>query len=361
MRFLKQFLIALLFVFIGYLSQAEVRKYSNEFLAIGVGARSLAMGGSVVSSSNGTFAGYWNPSRLMNLNGNIQIGLMHTQYFAGIANYNYGGLAFKLNENSALGFNYIRFGVDNIPYTLDLIDANGNINYDNISSFSATDNAFLITYARKLEGIGLEVGGNVKIINRKVGQMAKAWGFGLDIGASYKLNNLNLGVTVRDITTTVNAWSFTFTDSEIETFTLTGNDIPQNSSEITLPRILLGGNYLVTVKEKFTIRPELNFDITTDGKRNVLIPTNVISIDPKLGLELGFKNIIYLRTGVNNFQKISNENGKEELTFQPSVGLGLKIKKIQLDYALTDVGDQTLSPYSNVFSIKLNIAKRTNS
>jgi hypothetical protein len=45
-------------------SQAQFRKYSNEFLNIGAGARGLSMGGAqVVSTSDGT-AGYWNPAGL---------------------------------------------------------------------------------------------------------------------------------------------------------------------------------------------------------------------------------------------------------------------------------------------------------
>ena len=46
------------------LSFSQFRKYSNEFLNIGAGARGLAMGGAQVASANDATAGYWNPAGL---------------------------------------------------------------------------------------------------------------------------------------------------------------------------------------------------------------------------------------------------------------------------------------------------------
>ena len=43
---------------------AQFRKYSNEFLNIGAGARGLAMGSAQVASVNDGTAGYWNPAGL---------------------------------------------------------------------------------------------------------------------------------------------------------------------------------------------------------------------------------------------------------------------------------------------------------
>ena len=46
------------------LSFAQFRKYSNEFLNIGAGARGLAMGNAQVASVEDATSGYWNPAGL---------------------------------------------------------------------------------------------------------------------------------------------------------------------------------------------------------------------------------------------------------------------------------------------------------
>ena len=74
-------------------SQNSAPKYSNEFLNIGVGARSLGMSNAVIASTDDVHAGYWNPSGLSGLNSDLQIGLMHSEYFAGIAKYDFGAIA----------------------------------------------------------------------------------------------------------------------------------------------------------------------------------------------------------------------------------------------------------------------------
>lgn len=336
------------------LGQTNAPKYSNEFLNIGVGARALGMGNAVVASSDDATAGYWNPTGLLNTNTDLQLGLMHSEYFAGIAKYDFGGLAKTIDTASAFGVSFIRFGVDNIPNTTELIDAQGNLDYDRITYFSATDMAFIFSYARKLKS-NLSVGGNVKIINRRVGDFAKSWGFGIDGAIEYKKKDWRLAAIARDVTSTFNAWSYTLSDDVIEVFTLTDNEIPENGLELTLPRFILAASKKWNVNQDFTFLSELDAVVTTDGKRNVLVVGNPFSIDPHLGLELGFKNIIYVRGGLSNTQRITDLNNKTTYTIQPNVGLGIQFKGIALDYALTDIGDASAALYSNVFSLRFNL------
>src|SRR3982751_2815926 len=76
---------------------AQFRKYSNEFLNIGAGARGLAMGGAQVASSEDGTSGYWNPSGLVGVKDYPSINLMHAEYFAGIGKYDYASLAVPLH------------------------------------------------------------------------------------------------------------------------------------------------------------------------------------------------------------------------------------------------------------------------
>lgn len=332
-------------------------KFSNEFLNIGVGARALGMGNVSLANVGDVTAGYWNPSSLVYQKNNIEVALMHSEYFAGIAAYEYGGLSFKLDSVSSLGISVLRFGVDDIPNTLDLVDANGNFDYNRITSFSSADNAFLFSYGRIMGPKGFSIGGNVKIVYRKVGQFASAIGFGADLSATYKRDKWLFGAILRDATNTFNAWSFNTEELE-ETFLRTGNEIPENSLELTLPKLLAGGGYKFNIKDKFGIYPEANLEFTFDGKRNVLIKGNVLNIDAKLGVEANYKEIVYLRMGINNIQDETLLSGERKKTFQPNVGVGIQFKKVAIDYALTDVGDQSIAMYSNVFSLRIGINKR---
>lgn len=338
---------------------SQAPKYSNEFLVIGVGARALAMSGSVISSTSSAYSAYWNPAGLTHMDNRRQLSFMHSEYFAGISKYDFGNFVTKFDERSVLGVSMIRFGVDNIPNTSELIDAEGNINYDKVTTFSAADYAFLISYARDLDIEGLSVGGNVKIIRRKVGDFGGSWGFGIDLTAQYRKDKWLYAAVLRDATSTFNAWSFNLDDKMKDVFERTGNEIPKSSVEITMPRLNLGVARSFDLPANFGVLLELNMDITTDGRRNVLIKGDPFSIDPHFGLELDYQNIIFVRAGLGNIQdETSFDKGKHK-TFQPNIGIGIRIKKVlTIDYALTDIGDQSLALYSNVFSIRFSFTPK---
>ena len=353
---MKKFIFSItLFIPLLFYSQGgNTPKYSNEFLNIGVGARALGMSNSIITSTDDVFSGFWNPANLTKIKSDIQIGLMHSEYFAGIAKYDFGSIAKRIDKKSAFAFSFLRFGVDNIPNTTELIDAQGNINYDRISFFSAADMAFLLSYGRKLND-QLSVGGSAKIINRKAGDFATAWGFGIDLSTTYQKNNWTLALVAKDITSTFNIWNYRLTESMIETFYLTGNDLPQNGTEITMPRVILGASKTLLFKKDFSLLIELNTDITTDGRRNVLVVGNPFSIDPHIGIELNLKNLVFLRSGIGNIQKSPDLTGKMIYTIQPNIGIGLQFKGVEVEYALTDIGDASIALYSNVFSLRFNL------
>ena len=349
-------------------SHAQIAKFSNDFLSIGVGADAMAMGNSVTASVSDVNAIFWNPGALALQKEKVQFGFMHSEYFAGIAKYDWGAASVMLDSNlHAFGLGFVRFGVDDIPNTLDLVDGSGNIDYDKVTSFSVGDYAIYMTYSRRIIE-NLTVGGSVKIVTRRAGDLnvnagfsAKSWGFGIDLGAVYKLKDWKFGIHLKDITTTFNAWSFEFTDAAIETFENTGNDIPVNTQELTAPQIILGVAYHKIWKDKIELRTEIDFDITTDGKRPVLITGNPFSINPHFGLELGFAGIVYGRFGINNIQKtLADDNEGTKITLQPNVGGGVKFRTFQIDYAFTDVGDVSEAGFSHVVSAKigLNLKKK---
>ena len=342
---------------------AQFRKYSNEFLNIGAGARGLAMGSAQIASVNDGTAGYWNPAGLAGVKDHPQLNLMHAEYFAGIGKYDYASIAIPTSNNKrTIGITGLRFAVDDIMNTLFLVEPDGSINYNNIQAFSSADYAFLLSFAQKLKDTDkkkVHFGLNAKVIHRNVGKFAKAWGFGLDSGLQFQGKHWRFGITGRDLTSTFNAWTFSFTDREKEVLYLTNNEIPVKSTELTAPRLVLGIAREFKLGAKSSLLAEANVDVTFDGQRNTLISADPVSADPKLGLELNVNNVFFLRGGINNFQKALADgdtlNQKKVWIYQPSAGAGFKISNVTIDYAFTNLANQSNPLFTHVFSLRLDM------
>ncbi len=332
-------------------STVAQRIYSNEFMSNGVGAPALAMGNSVVASVCDVSSGYWNPAGLVSISNNYGLSLMHTEYFAGMAKYDYAGASYRIDDQRIVGLTLLRFGVDDIKNTLEIFDSEGNLDYDRIKKFSVADYGILFSYAQKAKNPNLQYGANVKIIHRIVGEFAKAWGFGFDIGAQFHKNKWSYGIVLRDATSTFNAWSFNNDKLAVTVLDSTFNTISSSAIEATLPKLLLGTGRNFTLNKNFDLHVELDADLTFDGEKHTVVSSNLVSIDPHMGMELGYKKFMFVRCGVGNFQEVM-EFDEKAWSFQPTIGFGLQLKSFALDYAFTDVGDQSIAEYSNVFSLR---------
>lgn len=347
-------------------SLAQFRKYSNEFLNIGAGARGLAMGSAQVASVRDGSAGYWNPAGLVNVKDHPQLNVMHAEYFAGIGKYDYASLALPLKDNKrTLGLSLLRFAVDDIPNTIFLVEPDGTINFNNVTAFSSADYAFLVSFAQQMKlkkDKTINAGLNAKVIHRKAGEFATSWGFGFDAAVQIQANRWRFGIVARDVTTTFNAWSFSLNEKVREVFYMTDNDIPVRSTELTAPKLIVGGAYDVKLNKSLNFLIEANLDLTFDGRRNTVISNSAVSVDPKLGLELGLKNVFFVRAGINNFQKAYDDedstNTKKVWIYQPSAGAGFRISNVQIDYAFTNLANQSNPLYTHVFSLKLDLVKK---
>ena len=340
-------------LFIAFTTQAQFRNYSNEFLNIGIDAAAFGMSKSVVATTNDVNSGYWNPAGLIHVE-DYQGALMHASYFANIANYNYAGFAMPIDERSALGLSLIRFGVDDILNTTELIDSDGNINYNNISLFSAADYAFNISYARNMIFDNFSFGVNTKVVRRIIGDFATSWGFGFDVGFQFQSKKWSYGLMLRDITTTFNTWSINEDEFEKISNAIDGeNEELPETTELTKPKIQYGMARKFSINRSFGLLAE--FDVNMRFfKTNDIVATGFLSLDPSIGLQADYENMAFLRLGVGNFQKVTQFDGDKNISAQPNVGVGFKYKGIQIDYALTNIGSVGNALYSNIFSIKLD-------
>ena len=331
------------------------RKYSNEFMSIGVDAAALGMSNAVTGHTGDVNSGYWNPAGLMEVK-DKQLALMHASYFANIAQYDYAAFAMPIDNRSAFGISIIRFGVDDILNTTQLIDDQGNIDYNRISLFSAADYGITLSYARSVPLDGFTYGVNAKVIRRVIGKFANSYGFGFDFGMQYKTrNNWKMGFMLRDITTTYNVWSI----DEEEYKTVSGavegqnQDLPE-TTEITLPKAQLGVSKKFEFHGDYSLLAAVNLNMQF-AKTNDIVNLDFVSIDPAAGFEFGYLDMVFLRAGVGNFQNEKQIDNSQSLSFQPNIGLGFKYRGIQVDYALTDIGDQSVALYSNIFSLKVDL------
>ncbi|WP_018478395.1 putative type IX sorting system protein PorV2 [Pontibacter roseus] len=338
-------------------AQVSTPKYSNEFLNIGVGARALGMGNVQVAVANDATAGFWNPAGLLRLPNRYNIALMHSELFAGVAKNDYGSFAMPIDSSSALAVSVIRLGVDDIVDTRRLQNEYGYIQYDSIRFFSVADYAMLLSYARKSNLIeGLQLGVNAKIIYRNVGEFANAWGFGFDAGAQLRRDTWHFGLMAKDITTTFTAWTHNVEALE-ETYQQTGNDLPENTAELTLPRLVLGVGKSFTFTDKISGLLATDLDVTFDGKRNVLLKSGFASLDPHIGMELAYAQTVFVRGGINNYQQYKTFEGGTSSKVQPNFGVGFHNNGLNIDLAMSRVNgrDSNMANGGGLYSVIISL------
>ena len=187
--------------------------FAGEFLAVGAGARAMALGNSFVALSQDATAGYWNPAGLASLKGR-QVHLPHAERFSGLVDQDFIALALPGPFFDGMAFSLLRLGVGDIQFT-ELQDPTRPIGADNrpvvASTETSADYAFYLSGGRRL-GDRLALGISGKLIYRSVGPFS-AYGAGLDLGLRYTLApGFTLAATVRDLSTTPIVWDTNTTD-----------------------------------------------------------------------------------------------------------------------------------------------------
>jgi len=364
--------VILLILLCSQFSYGQVfRSYANEFLSIGVDAAAFGMGRAVTATTSGVNAGYWNPAGLVGIT-DYQGALMHAEYYQGIAKYDYVAVAKPLDGTSSIAVSVLRFAVDDILNTTQLIE-DGQINYDRISLFSAADWALNVAYAKKLLFKEVQLGVNAKIIRRRIGKFASAIGFGLDAGVQFQEGAWQFGVMFRDVTTTFNAWSFDedrlgeiisiydgfnediLTDDDPDNDdTVIPTGIPEKV-EITKPKMQIGVARHFEIGRYYHLLTAVDLNIRF-AETNDLVSSSSFSMSPSFGFQLDFDNLVFLRGGVNNFQQQTQFDNSTNVSLEPNIGLGFNYKGIQVDYALSNIGGASGTLFSNVFSIKVDVS-----
>jgi len=337
----------------GSASGQKVAKYGADFLAGGVGARALGMGGAYVAVANDVTSGYWNPAGLSNLQF-PEVAYMHAERFAGVVSFDYGSAAFPINTRSTVGISFFRSAVNDIKNTLDAWDPERNQPRPNpeqfFKTFSAADFAFFMSYSR-LVSERLAIGVTGKVIRRNIGDFANAWGYSFDVGVQYRGDRIVLGANIQDLTTMLQSWSIN-KGSLKNIDEIFGDTLPEGGTELVLPVARLGSGFLFPVGDASHFTLGFDVDMAFDGQDAFVLNAGNVSFHPRLGSEFNYKGVLAFRAGIN---RVLFDHG---IDLTPSVGTGLQLKQLSIDYGFGDfAGLVSDLGYSHRISLQLRFER----
>lgn len=344
------FYITAFFIFLNsYNAEAQIVKYANDYLSTAVFSRGVSMGGADFMLFSGSQSVFNNPSGLAFEDYKMDFSLMHSDYFSSLASLQLFSAAFRADTSTFLGFGAVRFAVDDIQNTIYLFD-NGNMDYSRISYFSVADYAFFFDVSRKLKFFPeISLGASMKLIYRHQGKFADAYGFGFDIGATYSHKKFSASMVLKDVTTTFDFWSVNKNEFD-SVYLSTGNSVPENSLEITPVTLDLGASYYWNL---YSFKFLCAFAVKTffDSDTYYLIHSKHFSADLRLGSQISYSDMIFLRFGFSDFQKNNNLIISKKFSMRPSFGLGVKFFRFGFDY--TFFSDNSIERNSNIFTLNV--------
>ncbi|KAA3633374.1 MAG: hypothetical protein DWP97_09290 [Calditrichaeota bacterium] len=289
---------------------ANSAKYAGEAFSLGVGGRSLALGGATIAGPFDASAGYWNPAGLVTL-GNRSAIAMHAETFGSLLNHDFlGYVDARPKENAkikAFGFYLYYLGGGGIKITqLNQFDRPEVIREESHGDYLLTGSV-----AGNLTD-KLDFGLTAKIIYRDIGTETGK-GLTLDAGLLYRYSPaIQVGLMVTDITTGFIRYSG-------KTFDTGAN------SESIYPTVK-PGLMLTHLLNDFTGRFLMSGDIKFENiKYAAQYWSGPLSLDTHFGWELAYKEILFGRTGfdIGRF----------------TAGGGIHVNKLSLDFAYLNHDD----------------------
>lgn len=316
-------------------SSAGAAKFAGAFMDDGGGARALAMGGAFTAVADDPSAVYWNPAGLSGI-GSRQVMLMHSERFGDLIDRDFAAYVQPVDwsllggTEAGFGVSVIRLGLDNIPFTdhlFDQLDHNGDgvvsdeelLGQDGLpgpSLFDLEDQilyksdselALFVSYAERKGDWRL--GGSLKLIRQSIGDY-NSLGIGFDFALLRPRiwRGLDFGVKLQDITTTYLSWN---TDD--------------GTNETIYPVITPGLAYNVPVPAwDASVTVASSLETHYDDRRGAdQYWGGGFSANLRLGMEVGFKERVFLRGGFDSGFETENM----------TAGAGFRLDMLTVDYA----------------------------
>ena len=307
----KIIMIAVLFLCSG----AEAGKFSGESFSLGVGARGLAMGGAVIAGPFDGTASYWNPAGMNYLN-NRHIVAMHAETFGSLLNHDY--VAYidsrprEKGKISAFGFYFYYLGGGGIKITqLDQFNRPYVVREE-----SHADILLAASLSGKINE-KIDFGLSAKIIYRDIGTES-GQGLTMDAGLLYQAHpSVRFGLMISDVT----SGFIRYGGGSIIEPADSGGQVTEtkSSTESIFPTVkpgLMIEKYFNQISARLAASGDLKFE---NLKTAAQYWSGSLSLDTHFGLELGYRELIFGRTGF--------DIGKF------TAGGGIDVKNITVDFA----------------------------
>ena len=324
--------------------QSNVGTTAASFLEIGIGARSLAMGGAFTAVADDATALYWNPAGITNI---LQptAHFYYAPWFVDI-DFTHGAAVVPLGRMGTLGLSITSVTMGEMKVrTLQVPEGTGEL-------FEVSNLALATTYARKLTD-RFSFGLNIKLVQEKIWHM-NANVIAADVGCLFVTKNkgIRIGMSISNFGSKMKLEGYdTERDFDIDE-TIFGNNDKIDSHLDTqgwpLPLVFRAG---------------ISKDVLDDKMHKLTLAGDAIHPNNNyeylnLGLEYTFMGIGSVRAGQSYvfLEEHEEDDKREEMTNQFTIGAGLNYKiprgpRIQLDYVVRDFG-----VLKSVGSYSLNIS-----
>ena len=311
---LKYFILISAFLVMMISSKASAQEFApvgtavGQFLEIGVGAKSTAMGEAYTAMASGASSVFWNPAGLVE----TEARGFYLAYTSWPADISIGGMSFAWNFDNygslALSAVYLNTGDMDVTTINDPEGTSGQ-------QFSLTNYAFGLTYARNLT-TRLSLGATVKMVNEEY------FGFGyttwaMDVGTLYRtaFRGLTMGMSILHFGQEI-AFDGTYTD-------FSDDQKEKDFKNYSLP---------------ITFRVGFMMDVWESGKSKVISTADMTHPNNNLeqynwGFEYGFDNMFFVRSG---YKFRADQGG-----FSLGAGVNYEIDNnlsAELNYAFSEMG-----------------------
>jgi hypothetical protein len=281
-----------------------------QFLKIAPDARSSAMAGSYAAIVDDVSAMYWNPAGLTHLDsGRYHFQFSHASYVAGIG-INFAGFAFTRNGYNFWGISLLSLNSGEMPVTTEFQP------YGNGQTFSVSNILLGLSFAKILSDnfsfglTGKYAYENIADVTIQNGlfDFGFVYNIGTKTGTRFSVGISNFGFNVSS-------------QGKVTLNTLSGSKDVDQFEKVAVPSIFRLGVATDLIKKndhKLLVTTQLNHP--TDNKESLA-----------LGLEYGYKKLLFLRTGY--------EFGADYTTW-PAFGFGLNLRRyfgqMKFDYSFNN-------------------------